>query len=302
MASLVSDAVHVLVSVNNQYTTQRQQKGQAMRHSSKLVISICFCLLAFQSLAFIMVVPTNNLPARKVSPLLQSNAKSSGLEKTSTTQETLKLAEEEEPIKISLWLLPSPQGKAYHEVANVIERFSIRHPAASVPFAPHVTLIGGISCKNSAFLEDALIPKLREALRKAPSNVPCHFAAEPSFQPQWNQAAVLVMEQSEEFKNVVQICREIVCESLVVASCPKEEDRKPGDFKFPPPLKHPHLSLYYGIEGAPSKEEIVTSLGLRNNSSYSFEATQIAIWKTHPASTEGVAEWKELALFDLAES
>ena len=210
---------------------------------------------------------------------------------------------------ISLWLLPSPTDTARKELSNMITTFSERHPGASVPFQPHVTLVGGTKCPSMKFLEERLLPRLREGIQKTNpsigSGIPCHFEPEPVFKDQWNQACVLVMEESLAFTELVELCREIM--AIALADNLSADDL-PRDH-FPPPLHKPHMSLYYGTEGVPSPDEIRQNLyGDDNPSSssqsaphYSFQASQVAVWKTDPASTEGVAQWEELAVIDLPE-
>ena len=86
----------------------------------------------------------------------------------------------------------------------------------------------------------------------------------------------------------------------------------PRDY-YPPPLRKPHMSLYYGTpEGCPSLETVEQNLYYSDNNNmasllspaaaiphYSFQASRVAVWKTDPASTEGVSQWEELAVVDL---
>ena len=255
--------------------------------------------------------------------------------------------EDESPFSISLWLLPSPQDKANSHLSQMITSFS-KYPDASVPFAPHVTLVGGTRCPSRKFLQETLLPRLRDGLRTSSttvstirSGVPCHFEHEPVFKNQWNQACVLVMEESLAFSQLVQLCRNILAEAETdyvnrhqggetTSSRDDSLLALPRDH-YPAPLGKPHMSLYYGpTEGCPSREEIKRQLyhhqllsddiqnqkkrGVRVNDSnslmttttspapqqhYSFQASRVAVWKTDPASTEGVAQWEELAVIDL---
>lgn len=147
------------------------------------------------------------------------------------------------------------------------------------------------------------------------SSIPIQFEPDPVFKDQWNQACVLVMEESLAFTQLVQLCRELMATALAEHN---DNSNGGGDGEsatlialprdhYPPPLHKPHMSLYYGDEGIPTLEEIQHGLFGDSSSSsasrqYSFEASQVAVWKTDPGSTEGVAEWEELAIIDLPSS
>lgn len=177
----------------------------------------------------------------------------------------------------------------------MIEKYSKRDPSATVPFPTHVTLVGGFPCRDLAFLKDVILPRLENALKDSPS-VTCTFLPEPVFAPQWNQAAVLVLDQSTEFTKLVQTCREVLSETPTVKV---GGDPNKQQLEFPPPLRHPHMSLFYGMGGVPEAQEIIDDLGGPTSLPFSFVGTQVAIWKTYPTTVEGVAQWRELAAIHL---
>ena len=192
----------------------------------------------------------------------------------------------EKPFFISIWLLPSQDQ--HEKLSKAIEGFS-QNPAASVPFQPHVTVVGGIPCPSRDHLETTLLPSLKERVQKANSCLTCQFATTPVYKNKWNQACVMVLEESNEFSQLVRNCREVAM-----------DDPGTPQTWYPPPLKKPHMSLYYGESDAPTPEEETEGLGISSGSSaFWFEADRIAIWRTQPASTEGVAQWEELAVIDL---
>lgn len=189
---------------------------------------------------------------------------------------------EDRSFTISLWLLPSPRYRA--KISRMIEAFS-QHEAASVPFEPHITIVGGVSCPSNEYLHTTLLPKLKEAIQNTTRCLDCQLGPNPVYKETWNQACVMVLKESEEFAQLVHLCRELAFGKPSIENI------------YPPPLRKPHLSLYYGMEGAPSKEDIAQGLG----GSYTFGASQVAVWKTDPGSAEGVAQWTELAVIDLPE-
>jgi Cyclic phosphodiesterase-like protein len=217
--------------------------------------------------------------------------------------------------KFSIWLLPSSQDPARSTLMNMIQEFSQRE-TASVPFPPHVTLVGGIQCPSLEFFQNVFVPKLQERIAAAGGNgadaadaagnddgggtsrksIDCQFQTQPEYKNVWNQATVLVMEESDEFTHVVDLCRKVVSE--VLPSSVNRQDEKKFLHGYPPPLRKPHMSLYYGsLEFAPSPKEIMQRLGGPGN--FSFQGNQIAIWKTEPSNTQGVASWKELIIINL---
>lgn len=200
-----------------------------------------------------------------------------------STSNTDNGADGKKAFNISLWLMPSSSDREH--LSSVIDKFS-QHKAASAPFQPHVTVVGSIPVESEEHLKTTLLPDLREGIQKACSSMTCQFPVDPVYKDKWNQACVLVMEESPQFAKLVGLCREIALEDTSTKNW------------YPPPLCKPHLSLYYGDEGAPSKEEVVKEIGAEGPT-YSFEAGKVAIWKTDNASVEGVAEWEELAVIDL---
>jgi len=249
--------------------------------------------------------------------------------------------------------------------------------AASVPFQPHVTVVGGIACPSVSFVRNYLIPQLIDKFKQhnengkekqqqhqqqgqvdknqdndtpqtttenssrnttkcsvTTSTITCKFNPTPVYQHQpWNQACVLVMDEKHnnnvEFMHLVEMCRDVVASALandddddddykqttIVTETTKDITSSCKRLLFPPPLCQPHLSLYYGTaDGAPSPSTVLQDLVSNNNMErsqqeqqqqedigdvFSFEANQVAVWMTEPASVAGVALWKELCVIDL---
>ena len=245
----------------------------------------------------------------------------------------------EQSFKISLWLLPSPGDAKRNKLDRMIQKYSSRHATASVPFEPHVTLVGGIPCPSMPFVQEVLLPRLVHGIQQQRNNddkeeepqndsttapatkkpsttkIPCLFDPNPVYQPIWNQACVLVMDEEKnvEYTRLVGTCRDIVASALEDVAVGEDDKASASSFLsnnsswFPPPCRHPHMSLYYGdMEGVPSAKEVTEGLFEGDDKSqegeeevFSFEASQVGVWITEPASAEGVAEWKELCVIDL---
>ncbi|CAB9499239.1 expressed unknown protein [Seminavis robusta] len=207
---------------------------------------------------------------------------------------------DDENCSLSLWLLPSPQDPARETLNKAIQSFS-QLPSASVPFQPHITLMGGIQCPSLEFFQLNILPKLRENLAKM-GPIPCQFEAEPVMEAKWNQACVLVMDEEScsEFSNLVEVCRDYLMANNVLQ---KDDKGSTKENWYPPPLRRPHLSLYYGTEqNAPSPDQVKQQLLLWTPGKVdqvSFRANQVAVWRTDPPTTEGVAQWEQLAIIDL---
>jgi Cyclic phosphodiesterase-like protein len=177
---------------------------------------------------------------------------------------------------------------------NMIGDFSQRE-SASGPFPPHVTLVGGIECPSMEFFRDVFLPRLQTCIAAAAiRGIHCQFKQEPVLNDAWNQACVLVMEASNEFTHLVELCRTVVSEVLSSSVEPRDE----MNHGYPPPLRKPHLSLYYGsLEFAPAPDEV--NQRLLGPGFFSFQGDQVAIWQTEPSSAEGVALWRYIASIDL---
>jgi hypothetical protein len=239
----------------------------------------------------------------KIHPLTTKNRLIAGTGKRRVRQVTTAGASSEnlchgqDVFKISIWLVPAPQDKVAKGLEDVIAKFAQR-PKSSVAFPPHVTILGGIPVTQD-FLDNSIIPNLYKNLQGYKS-VACNFETEPHFFPKWSQAAVMLMDNSTEFTDLVQETRDSLIESL------NDEARKgnhldhcPDFASFPPAPGFPHLSLYYGEESVPSREEIMNTLP---SFPFSFQGTRVAIWRTDPSSTAGVSQWRQLDAIDLVQS
>jgi hypothetical protein len=197
-------------------------------------------------------------------------------------------------------------------------------------FIPHITIVGGIEVDTE---EDAIIlsKKLIYGLENSNSNsksnsnsifkngIECTFNSilveEPSC---WNQAMIIEMKISKSFTKLCKLCRTIL-----------NMEQQHGDgsdcITFPPPAKVPHMSLYYGLSpNVPSSSIIDLSriFGTTNttnttnnnnnnnnnnekqqqkqNNKQSFQSYRVMLWKTDPASVEGVPEWTPIADINLS--
>lgn len=184
-----------------------------------------------------------------------------------------------EIMKCSLWLLPP--ASVGNDLRVLIHELSCE--GASVPFEPHVTIVGGIDCQDDPA---QLCRNLQDALRgKFGNGIDCQVQPKAvsirsdGGTVQWNQALVAVLDKTPSMLALVDASR-------------KAFHLPPGP-KFAPLLQNPHLSLYYGtcIDNIPDPDCVVVQ--------QSFLATELALWKTEPGTPEGVAEWKEVGRISL---
>jgi len=177
--------------------------------------------------------------------------------------------------KVSLWLMP-PEP-AYSEIASQITKLAQRE-GSSVAFEPHVTIVGGISIQSPEEVGE-IAEKLQEGL-KGFGEVAVNVLPEAEgYDDKWNQALFLPIDPTDKLLHLCRKSREIL-ELDAVTSL------------FPPPVNRPHISLYYGLENIPGRDE-VTSVP-------SFESNRLTLWKTDPATVEGVRCWEKLAVIDIA--
>lgn len=178
-----------------------------------------------------------------------------------------------EEVKLSLWLLPPDDISV--RIQSQINAFTQR-PGSSASFEPHVTVVGGITCESSEQVQQ--ITKALELGLSGFGGVPVHLKEQAETQDLWNQALYIPVDASGEFVMLCQYCREILG---------MDDDR----WEFPQPAGVPHLSLYYGTEHVPSIEDV--------EKVEDFVATRAGLWKTDPATVEGVEMWRPVAFFDL---
>lgn len=196
---------------------------------------------------------------------------------SSSGYKTMKISEnqhlrEQGEVKLSLWLLP-PEDVSF-QIQSQIDAFTHR-PGSSASFAPHVTLVGGITCENSEQLEQ--FSKALELGLSGFGGIPVSLG-EAKTQEMWSQALYIPVNTSQEFLTLCQYCREIL-------------GMDDGYWEFPKPAGVPHLSLYYGTENTPSIDEV--------NKVENFVANRVGLWKTDPSTVEGVEMWRPVAIFNL---
>jgi hypothetical protein len=201
----------------------------------------------------------------------------------------------------------------YKSTKEIIDELAEKYNGPK--FIPHTTIIGSIEVDTE---EDILLlsQKLKDGLQsessklKFSTGIECTFNTilqEPSC---WNQAMIIEMKASKSFTDLCILCRTIF-------NMEQFEDC----ITFPPPSKVPHMSLYYGtsppnvpsssssfidlsrIFGNSTSSSTNTTTNNSNNEdeqqnqnqnqeqSYSFQSYRVMLWKTDPASLEGVPNW-----------
>ena len=189
-----------------------------------------------------------------------------------------------QPFNVSVWLMPPADvnGKLQSEIDRLA---SLHQPdASSISFAPHVTIVGGIAVDSEAQVNE-MAQSLRDGL-KGFGSIDCKFDKQLAFetnsdgQAVWNQAAVATLQTTPAFLQLCQKARILL-------------GMHASDCMFPPPILHPHMSLYYGRKGVPSESDMIEPVP-------DFTADRIALWKTSPSENEqGVPMWRELAVISL---
>jgi 2'-5' RNA ligase len=168
------------------------------------------------------------------------------------------------PAKLSLWLMP--EGEVHDRLADLIERLASR--LGTVPFAPHVTLIGALSVSEGQVMDATR--GLADALAPVSVNLERVEASDQYFQCLYVRVHVSeALRKSHTFA-----ARQLLTDA-------------PSDYL-------PHLSLVYG------KLEPCTSAGLVRELETklwgSFEARRIHVWRTEGS----VRDWRDLGAFTLA--
>ena len=176
------------------------------------------------------------------------------------------------PKKYSLWLMPQE-----NDAAKLQTQIDALAENRGPKFAPHVTVIGGIWFKS----EDEAIDwahKLQKGLEGF-GEISCDFDKTPYYsEGVWSQALCATMEPSEPFLDLCRKARLIL-------------NGDSDNWTFPYPICLPHLSLFYGTENVPQKEDVKPVP--------SFRSDMLALWETNPSTLEGVPEWKEIVRINL---
>ena len=206
----------------------------------------------------------------------------------------------------------------YKSTKEIIDELAEKYNGPK--FIPHTTIIGSIEVDTE---EDILLlsKKLKDGLQSSKSKqlfskgIECTFNTILQEQSCWNQAMIIEMKASKSFTDLCILCRTIF-------NMEQFEDC----ITFPPPSKVPHMSLYYGTSppNVPSSSSSIIDLSkifgdststntnttnstnsTNNNNneeeeeqqnqnhkqSYSFQSYRVMLWKTDPASLEGVPNW-----------
>lgn len=240
---------------NNKFS----RSGKKKQHWTFLVSTffVCLVLTVTSPVTFL----TGPLPRVQVAALTMTNNEIKNI-----AQEVL--STEEKPIKLSLWLLPPRNFK--DKIQQQIDKLADNKGPT---FDPHVTVIGDIECKSEEEVLE-VATKLQEGL-KGFGKIPCSFSSVPyTSKGVWNQALFLTMEQSAPFMNLCQQSRAIL-------------GLDTENWSFGLPVNMPHLSLFYGLDkDIPNKSEVEPVAP--------FYSSMLALWKTDPATLEGVPNWTEV--------
>jgi hypothetical protein len=187
-------------------------------------------------------------------------------------------------ISASLWLVPSPVDCP--KLSQLIEALADR--TKPVLFKPHITLASGFMFESMDCANNAL-EKL--ASLRGTGSVHCSVHGSAFMQdtrgggrPLWCQAAVLLVEETD-------LIRTLRSRSHVLLQRPEEGT-------LAPPLRHLHLSVFYGTENVPSSNDInrlITSFDIS-----SFECASLELWKTSPGDIDGVQSWVRLGSVPLS--
>lgn len=189
-----------------------------------------------------------------------------------TKAKNLRSEKASDGMALSLWLIPPK--KTYDQVKKQMDEFT-HHGKTGPAFAPHITIIGGIHCQSEAHALE-IARTLEEGLSGF-GEIPCEPNSVGS-EGVWNQALYMTVKQSERLMNLCEEVRELL-------------GMDTENWAFPAPATHPHMSLYYGVDGVPDKKDVQMVAP--------FDAYRIALWRTDPASVEGVPYWREISSFSI---
>jgi hypothetical protein len=234
-----------------------------------------FMLVAFASLSslFFLFSTNGNEQTSDIKPIASNYYKDSGAS-LRMAGDNLQSVDKGEPIMLSLWLMPPP-----YMVKKIQAHIDELAKGKGPTFIPHVTIISGIQCYSEEEVQE-MAKKLQEGL-KGFGKVPCSFGPVPySSKGHWSQGLFLVMDMAASLMNLCQKSRIIL-------------GMDAGSWRFAPPAGLPHLSLFYGIgSDIPDKKEVEPV--------QPFHSISVALWKTDPSTLEGVPNWKEVAVINLA--
>lgn len=177
---------------------------------------------------------------------------------------------------LSLWLMPPDETRII--LQREIDKFA-QNTHGHAFFPPHVTVVGGIPCESADNVK-ATIEKLQEGLAGF-GEMPTVFHEKASnFPNTWNQALVVEMQLTPRFVTLCRLSRKLL-----------GMDMETEKAMFPPPVKAPHLSLYYGTTNIPDADEAARIPD--------FDATTLSLWITEPPTLEGVPQWKQVGSISL---
>ena len=217
-------------------------------------------------------------------------------------------ADKSGPMKLSLWLIPpgsditsdqlnvvSISGNDTLEMGDGSENIyggtkkvidDLSEERGGPKFIPHITLGGASVASRKEALE--LADKLRAGLAGF-GRVECSVGDRVLSGDTWNQALVFeLVPPHDQFLALCKASREIL-------GMNPSNEISDGCLAFPPPLRVPHMSLYYGMSPPPPKEKYISEVFGSNKDKKSFLAHRIMLWKTDPSSLEGVPEWEAIA-------
>jgi len=181
---------------------------------------------------------------------------------------------------LSLWLLPPPlvRETLFQRISQLSHEYN-----GSVPFVPHVTVIGSIPCESRQHGQQ--LGKLLQQGLAGTGGIPCIFRDEivsmynPDSTLIWSQACLSVMQRSVEFLELLERSRSIVGMNNGM------------EWMFPGPAREPHLSHYYGSERPPPPDTVIPPPD--------FIAQEVALFITSPGTLVGVKSWKQLTIIQL---
>jgi len=183
------------------------------------------------------------------------------------------LEHESKDIFLSLWLIPPRRN--YEIIKEQMGRLS-ENGKKGPTFAPHITIIGGISCQSEAHAMEML--RLLEEGLKGFGKIPCSLSSFAYSAKVWNQALYFTAELSAPLMNLCQKSRALL-------------GMDTESWTFPAPATYPHMSLFYGVDNVPDITEVESIMP--------FHAYTLALWRTDPPTLEGVRQWREISTFDI---
>lgn len=225
------------------------------------------------------ITSASSSPEARLRGTTQAMAMISETTNTNLEQQQQRVREKDFPMNVSLWLMP-PREMA-NQAQKVIDDISAQ--TGGPRFSPHVTL-GSTTLTSLTAARD-----LAEQLKKNLSGwgpVECRIGETVPSGNTWSQA--LVLELAPPLEPFLNVCR--ASRNLLGVGTTSNNDC----LAFPPPLRIPHMSLYYGdAPPPPPNERFATSIF--GTSPKSFRADRVVLWKTDPPTVEGVPQWEPLA-------